>query len=287
MRKVTAIAATALIAAAIAVPMTAGAQEDATTDTTTFDSTTTDSTETYRRGGGAKFETIAATIGITFDELRAQIAEGRTIAEIAEANGVSASTVAEALIAEMESHIADHLASGDITQEQADLRLGAADERVDDLLNGTLPAHGRFGEAFGEGRRGLGGPLAMSSTLPDLLGIHATELKTQLQGGATVAEVAGANGVPVDDVINGLVEAATERLNTAVAEGNITQDHADEELAEMTERITAMVNGEAPLGRGGFGRHEGGQQGGHDGQHRGGPGERGFGFGHVDETVDA
>lgn len=277
MRKVTAIAATALIAAAIAVPTVAGAQEDATTDTRT-----TGSTETYRRGGGAKLETIAATIGITFDELRAQIAEGLTIAEVAEANGVSATTVADALVAEMESHIADHLANGDITQEQADLRLGAVDERVDDVLNGTLPAHGRFGEVSSEGGRGMDGPLAMSSTLPDLLGIDATELKTQLQDGATIAEVAEANGVSVDDVISGLVAEATDRLSTAVTDGKITQDQADEKLTEMTERITDMVNGDAPLGRGGFGRH-GGQEGGH----RRGSGGPGFGAGHVDETVDA
>ena len=50
----------------------------------------------------------------------------------------------------------------------------------------------------------------------------------------------------------------------------------------MTQRITDMVNGEAPLGRGGFGgqdgRHEGGRQGGHGG---------GFGPGNVEDTVDA
>lgn len=275
MRKVTAIAATALVAAAIAVPTIAGAQEDATTDTTT-----TETPDTFRRGGGAKFETIADTIGITFDELRAQVAEGLTVAEIAEANGVSADTVAAALTAEMQSHIADHVTAGDITQEQADTRLASVDERVDDLLNGTLPLGGHRGEfgRDGAGMRGFGGRLGMSSTLPDLLGIDADELRVQLRGGSTIAEIAESSGVSVDDVISGLVSDASDRLDTAVTDGKITQDQADQALTDMTQRITDMVNGEAPLGRGGFGGHGGGFDGGHGG---------GFAPGHVEDTVDA
>ena len=228
MRKVTAIAATALVAAAIAVPTIAGAQEDAPTDTTT-----TEAPDTFRRGGGAKFATIADTIGITFDELRAQLAEGLTIAEIAEANGVSPDTVSAALTAEMQSHIADHVTAGDITQEEADARLAAVDERVDDLLNGTLPLGGHRGEfgRDGAGVRGFGGRLGLSSTLPDLLGIDVDELRAQLEAGSTVAEIAEANGVSVDDVINGLVSEASDRLGTAVTDGKVTQEQADEALA--------------------------------------------------------
>ncbi|MDH5421197.1 MAG: hypothetical protein OEY55_05290 [Acidimicrobiia bacterium] len=275
MRKVTAIAATALVAAAIAVPTIAGAQEDATTSTTA-----TEAPDTFRRGGGAKFETIASTIGITSDELRAQVAEGLTIAEIAEANGVGPDTVSAALTAQMQAHITDHLAAGDITQEQADVRLASVDERVNDLLNRALPLGGHRG-AFGrdgDGMRGFGGRLAMSSTLPDLLDIDADELRTQLQAGSTIAEIAEANGVSVDDVINGLVGEASDRLGTAVTDGKISQEQADEALTKMTERITDMVNGEAPIGRGGFGGHERGRHGGHG---------DGFGPGNVEETVDA
>ncbi len=275
MRKVTAIAATALVAAAIAVPTIAGAQEDATTDTTT-----TEAPDTFRRGSGAKFATIADTIGITVDELRAQVAEGLTIAEIAEANSVSADTVSAALTAEMQSHIADHVTAGDITQEEADTRLASVEERVDDLLNGTLPLGGHRGEfgRDGHGMRGFGGRLGMSSTLPDLLGIDADAMREQLQEGSTIAEIAEANGVSVDDVISGLVSEASDRLGTAVTDGKITQEQADESLTEMTQRITDMVNGEAPLGRGGVGGHERGRHGGNG---------DGFGPGDVEDTVDA
>jgi hypothetical protein len=253
MRKVTVITATALTAAAIAVPGIAGAQTDTTTDGTTTDAPD----QTFRRGGGARFETIAETIGITFDELRAQLAEGVTVAEIAEANGVSADAVGEALVAQMQLHLADHVAEGDITQDRADARLATTEERVDDILNGTLPLGGPGGGFGGgahmRGMRGLGEGFGMSSTLPDLLGVDATELRTQLRAGGTVAELAEANGVAVDDLISTLVAEATERLEAAVTDGKITQEQADTALTEMTQHVTDMVNGEAPLGRGGFG----------------------------------
>lgn len=285
MRKVTVIMATALTAAAIAIPGIAGAQPDTTTDDTTIEAPD----RTFRHGGGAGFETIAETIGITFDELRAQIAEGLTVAEIADANGVSADAVAEALVAEMQSHMAEHVTDGYLTQAQADERLATVGDHVDDILNGTLPMGGPGG-GFGDGahlrgpdgdRAGMRGPgegFGMSSTLPDLLGIDALELRTQLQAGATVAELADSKGLAVDEVISTLVAERTERLETAVTDDRITQEQADLALAEMTQHITDMVNGEVPLGRGGFGPDGFGPDGfgPNGGGHRDGFGPDGF-----------
>lgn len=263
MRKITVMTASAVAATAIAVPAMANAQTDTTSGSSTGNSTSLD--QGYRRGGGAGFETIAETIGITFDELRSQMADGQTISEIAQANGVSADTVAGALVAQMQLHLADHVAEGDLTQTQADDRLASVDEHIDDLLNGVLPSGGSRGE-FGvrsgmggfNGGPGMGIGSDMRSTLPDLLGIDVAELRAQLHDGATIAELATSNGVAVDDVITALVTEATVRLDGAVTDGKITQERADEVLTELTDRITAMVNGEAPVGRGGFeGRHEG------------------------------
>jgi hypothetical protein len=94
------------------------------------------------------------------------------------------------------------------------------------------------------------------SVVSDVLGIDATELRDRLEAGETIADIATAQGVAIDDVVSALVADARERLDTAVADGRLTQAEADEELTEATDRITAMVNGEAPLGELG-GRHHG------------------------------
>ena len=54
-----------------------------------------------------------------------------------------------------------------------------------------------------KGRRG-----AMTDTLTEVLGIDASELRTELEAGSTIAEIAEANDVAVDDVIDALVAAA-------------------------------------------------------------------------------
>ena len=47
-------------------------------------------------------------------------------------------------------------------------------------------------------------------------------------------------------VIDTLVNAAKEHLDEAVANGRLTQEEADAKLAEITERITEMVNTARP-----------------------------------------
>jgi uncharacterized protein YidB (DUF937 family) len=85
-----------------------------------------------------------------------------------------------------------------------------------------------------------------SEALTDLLGIDGEELRTQLRDGATLAEIAQAQGVDVQEVIDELVAEVTERVDNAVENGRIDQAEADEKLAEAEARITDMVNNGRP-----------------------------------------
>lgn len=94
-------------------------------------------------------------------------------------------------------------------------------------------------------------------SLAGALGITTDDLAEQLEGGATVADIAGDD---IDAVIAALVADAAERIEAAVADGSIDRARADEMLADLEERVTARVNGERPERPGRFG-----------------PGRRGFG----------
>ena len=61
--------------------------------------------------------------------------------------------------------------------------------------------------------------------------------------GQSIAQVAEANGVAVDTVIDAMVDAKAERLAEKVESGRITQAEADEKLADIEDRITDRVNG--------------------------------------------
>lgn len=78
--------------------------------------------------------------------------------------------------------------------------------------------------------RGMGGQLGLEAAA-EALGMTAEELSTQLWGGKTLAELAEAAGVDLQDVrdaVNAALEAAQrEAIEQAVEDGTITREHAD------------------------------------------------------------
>jgi hypothetical protein len=94
----------------------------------------------------------------------------------------------------------------------------------------------------------FGGPLGGLDAAADALGMTTDELHDALHDGQTLAEIAAAEGVAVDDLVAAMVADATERLDAAVEAGELDEARAEEIEADLTERITAMVNGELPAG---------------------------------------
>ncbi|HEX6310269.1 MAG TPA: hypothetical protein VF152_01430 [Acidimicrobiia bacterium] len=80
------------------------------------------------------------------------------------------------------------------------------------------------------------------------IGIEVDALREALEGGQTMAQVAEANGVDVQTVVDALVADISARIDEGVAEGRLTQEEADAKKAELQERVTARVNGERPEG---------------------------------------
>ncbi len=127
---------------------------------------------------------------------------------------------------------------GTITAEQADA--------VTAHLVENFPHRGGHGGPGGG--RGFDG-----TVVADALGITTDELRTALRDGQSIADVAAAQGVDVQVVIDAIVTAAETRIAEAVTEGRITQEEADAKLAELTERVTERVEQGGGFGRGGRG----------------------------------
>lgn len=90
-------------------------------------------------------EAAAAALGMTGDELKAELDAGKTILDVASAKGVDAATLTSKVTAALKAEIESKLAAGEITQEQADHMLGELDQHVADALSGTRPAGGPGG----------------------------------------------------------------------------------------------------------------------------------------------
>lgn len=94
------------------------------------------------------------------------------------------------------------------------------------------------------------------------IGVSVADLRSALKDGSSIADVARSKKIDPQKVIDALVSEATARGQKAVSNGRLTQQQADARLETVTERITAMVNGDAPLGPDGpmgrWGRGHGG-----------------------------
>ncbi len=79
-------------------------------------------------------------------------------------------------------------------------------------------------------------------TVADLIGLSPEEIMELRQDGMSLAEIAAAQGVDEQTLTDALVAAATDRVQQKVDEGVITQEQADEILAQITDRMSDVVN---------------------------------------------
>lgn len=133
-------------------------------------------------------------------------------------------------------HLADTLAplvaNGTISQAQADKVIAA--------LQAARPEKGP-----GRHRGQLKFHVALDK-VATTLGMTEAALRTALQSGQSIAEIAASKSVPVQTVINALAADARTRLAAKVTANEITQAQADERLANLTKKITEIVNSDPP-----------------------------------------
>jgi hypothetical protein len=123
-------------------------------------------------------------------------------------------------------------------------------------LEANRPEPGDRGH--GPGRRGPGHG-AFGGEIAEILGLEGSEIAEALQSGQSLSDLATANNVDPQDLVDAIVAAAEERVNGALDAGHIDADKAAEILDSTAERAEDIVNGEFEPGG-----------------HRGGPGGPGF-----------
>lgn len=179
----------------------------------------------WHRGEG--LSTAADALGMTVEELRTELRAGKSIADVAADQGVDVQTVVDALVA-------------DATERLEELQ-ASLPERMTELVNRT-----GWGEHDGpRGGHHRARRIALD-TAAEAIGISVDDLRAAMQDGSTIAEVATANGVEVQTVVDALVAEATARIDAAVEDGRLDEERAAEIKAELPDRITARVNGEGP-----------------------------------------
>ncbi|PID54362.1 MAG: hypothetical protein CSA58_11410 [Micrococcales bacterium] len=136
--------------------------------------------------------------------------------------------------------------NGGITDEQATAVADTLAERAGQRMDRPGGPGGRHGP---RGQHGVIGGTGLDAVAA-VLGLGTDELRDEL-GGRTLGEIADEAGVSRGDVVRAIVDAQAERISERVTEGDLTQDRADDIIAELEHRAEDMLDrpgGERPAG---------------------------------------
>ena len=192
---------------------------------------------------GSMADTAASYLGLTREQLIAQLKSGKTMAQVAVAQGKSVDGLIDALVAAGTAQLDKRVADGTLTAAQRDTIVSQLKTRVSNFVNGTgsRPGFGARADVAG----------SMADTAASYLGLTREQLIAQLKSGKTMAQVAVAQGKSVDGLIDALVAAGTAQLDKRVADGTLTAAQRDAIVSQLKTRVSNFVNGSG--GRPGFG----------------------------------
>ena len=176
---------------------------------------------------------------------------GRFREALADILGISVDEY-DAAVEQAQDRVVDEaLAEGWLTEEQAEL----LQWRMDRAPGFRMPDMGRGWGDLGHGA--MGGGHSLLSIAADKLGMSLTDLLTELENDKSIAAVAAERGVDTQVIVDAYLAQAKEKLDEAVAEGDITQNQADYQLEKLQERITDQLDNTGLGGLRGGGRHGG------------------------------
>ncbi len=177
-------------------------------------------------GGGA-------AIAATGDDRKAE--SDAIVADAAKQLGVTPAKLENALQEALKNRVDAAVQAGRLTQAQGQ-------ELKQRIEAGELPLLG-----VGPGHHGRHhGPGPGFDAAASYLGVTEAQLRTALENGSTLADVAKDKGKSVEGLVDAMVADAQKHLDQAVEDGRLTEAQAEERLAEIEEHVTALVNGELP-----------------------------------------
>jgi len=95
-----------------------------------------------RLGGAHLMESAATVLGISADDLMTQLRDGKSLADVAEAQGISVDKLKTDLLAQVKTALDTLVSDGKITQSQADEMYSRTESNIDNIVNAMGPLRG-------------------------------------------------------------------------------------------------------------------------------------------------
>lgn len=168
------------------------------------------------KGHGSNLVAQTATIlsveqSVVQDALKA----GKTLSAFAVEKGLTEADYVAKLVAAETTSINAEVTAGKLTQAQADQMLSGLSDRLTKQVQSSHPEGGREGRGGGHGGPG-GGLFGNPEVLTQILGITQDELRTELEAGKSILDVATAKGISEDDLVSKIKDGMTDSIKKHV-----------------------------------------------------------------------
>ncbi|MGZ8691569.1 MAG: hypothetical protein ACXW0F_08055 [Gaiellaceae bacterium] len=188
-------------------------------------------------GAAALLSAAGAGVAVAASQDSSPSSESKAVIDdAAKQLGIPSSKLSDALKKALSDRVDAAVAAGRVTKAEGDALKARIQSNDFPLFGGHHRGFGHFG--FIGRLDGAAG----------YIGITEAQLRTELEGGKSLAQIAKTHGKSVDGLIDTLVAAAKDKLDSAVSAGRLTKAQETEMLGVLKDRITSAVNKTGGLG---------------------------------------
>ncbi len=178
--------------------------------------------------GNDWFNIVSEVLPLDENALWEALDKGQSIAEVAEAQGVSVETLRETIVSSEEAFINRLVTEEKITAEEADEWFSDIRPEADLFLNENFD----FTETDF---------IDWNSISINVLSVDEIDFWDAINSGKSIAELAKENGVATDKIAEAIIAAEQASVKNLVAEELLTQNEADEWLLSLDNEIQIFL----------------------------------------------
>jgi len=186
---------------------------------------------------------ISQALGMEDKELVQQLREGRTVAEIAEEQGIPTHLVVQELLIPIEEALDRAVADGRLSQEQAREKLSSAEVTVSKMVQeATLEdiVRHEVKKIVETDKRARQTKLLLHQVC-QIVNLDHMGMLAELKEGKKIAEIAEEQGISQNELLEALTELAQDRLDKAVSKGKLDAQKAEEIMQNIGDRLAQFV----------------------------------------------
>lgn len=192
----------------------------------------------------------ATILGVEESVVQEALKADKTLEAFAIEKGLTKEDYLAKLVAAETTAINAQVTAGKLTQAQADERIAALSDQLTKQIEakgfrGGFPG-GPGGKGGPGGPGGFGGGFGNPEVITTILGITQEELRTELESGKSIVDIATAKGISEDDLISKIKDGMTDSIKKSVEQKGTAHTRPDGAQGRPDRKAAAGTATPAP-----------------------------------------